>query len=276
MKEDKNFDEELNSIHCDIDAIFKFFVEKKLEEKKINEYRNLPLNEKLRVFKKPPLSERFINKNIVLLGDSIIDNKSYVSENQNSVLEHLNKLSIHRDKKYRYEDFRYQQLAVDGHTTQDLLKKQLNNDSLKNATNIVLSIGGNDLLQNLQILFENNSRILNDSFVGIQQFIFSPLQDRFETIVEKLSSHRANLLLCTVYEGDLGRSDEYRDVLDSSKIMVSSFNDMVYKTANKYNADVLELRHVFTSPEDYANPIEPSHIGGEKLAQSIVQWIRST
>ena len=28
MKEDKNFDEELNSIHCDIDAIFKFFVEK--------------------------------------------------------------------------------------------------------------------------------------------------------------------------------------------------------------------------------------------------------
>ena len=29
MKEDKNFDEELNSIHCDIDAIFKFFVEKK-------------------------------------------------------------------------------------------------------------------------------------------------------------------------------------------------------------------------------------------------------
>ena len=51
---------------------------------------------------------------------------------------------------------------------------------------------------------------------------------------------------------------------------------MVYKTANKYNADVLELRHIFTLPEDYANPIEPSHIGGEKLAQSIVQWIRST
>ena len=138
----------------------------------------------------------------------------------------------------------------------------------------MLSIGGNDLLQNLHILYENNSRILNDSFVGIQQFIFSPLQDRFETIIEKLSSHRANLLLCTVYEGDLGRSDEYRDVLDSSKIMVSSFNDIVYKTANKYNADVLELRHVFTSPEDYANPIEPSHIGGKKLAKEILEWVR--
>ena len=68
----------------------------------------------------------------------------------------------------------------------------------------------------------------------------------------------------------MGRSDEYRDVLDSSKTMVSSFNDIVYKTADKFDADVLELRHIFTSPEDYANPIEPSHIGGEKLAQEII------
>ena len=58
--------------------------------------------------------------------------------------------------------------------------------------------------------------------------------------------------------------------------MVSSFNDTVYKTARMYNADVLELRHIFTTPEDYANPIEPSHIGGEKLAQAITDWIQKT
>ena len=74
----------------------------------------------------------------------------------------------------------------------------------------------------------------------------------------------------------MGRSDEYRDVLDSSKTMVSSFNDIVYKTASKFDADVLELRHIFTSPEDYANPIEPSHIGGEKLAHEIIHWINAT
>ena len=38
----------------------------------------------------------------------------------------------------------------------------------------------------------------------------------------------------------------------------------------------VELRDIFTSSDDYANPIEPSHIGGEKLAQSIVRWIWST
>lgn len=38
-------------------------------------------------------------------------------------------------------------------------------------------------------------------------------------------------------------------------------------------ADVLELREIFVRPEDYANPIEPSHIGGEKLAKAIQKWV---
>ena len=56
--------------------------------------------------------------------------------------------------------------------------------------------------------------------------------------------------------------------------MVSIFNDIVYRTANKFNVDVLELRNIFTSPQDYANPIEPSHTGGEKLARAIIQWMK--
>ena len=127
-----------------------------------------------------------------------------------------------------------------------------------------------------KILEEKSETTYNQIFQNAQNNIFKPLEQRFETIIQRLSSHRANLLLCTVYEGDLGRTDEFRDVLDSSKIMVSSFNDTVYKTASMYNADVLELRHIFTSPEDYANPIEPSHLGGEKLAQAITDWIQKT
>jgi len=34
---------------------------------------------------------------------------------------------------------------------------------------------------------------------------------------------------------------------------------------------VLELRDIFTSPADYANPIEPSVHGGAKLAQAIIR-----
>ena len=203
---------------------------------------------------------------ITLLGDSIIDNKTYVSHGEFSVLEHLENIS----------NYEYIQVAYDGHTTFDVQNKQLHLSTIEKPSHIVLSVGGNDLLQNLSYLSNGPMSNVNEAITGIQQHIFEPLEQRFETIIEELSSQRANLLICTVYEGDLGRTDEFRDISDSSKIMVSSFNDMVYKTANKYNADVLELRHIFTSSEDYANPIEPSHIGGEKLAQSIVQWIRST
>ena len=203
---------------------------------------------------------------ITLLGDSIIDNKTYVQKGELSVLEHLENIS----------EYEYTQLAFDGDTTLNVLNGQLLSPSIATSSHLVLSIGGNDLLQNLSFLYEGPVDKINDAVAGVQQYIFKPLEQRFETIIEKLSSHRANLLLCTVYEGDLGRTDEFRDVLDSSKIMVSSFNDTVYKTASMYNADVLELRHIFTTPEDYANPIEPSHLGGEKLAQAITDWIQKT
>ena len=203
---------------------------------------------------------------ITLLGDSIIDNKTYVQKGELSVLEHLENIS----------EYEYTQLAFDGDTTLNVLNGQLLSPTIATSSHLVLSIGGNDLLQNLSFLYEGPVDKINDAVAGVQQYIFKPLEQRFETIIQRLSSHRANLLLCTVYEGDLGRTDEFRDVLDSSKIMVSSFNDTVYKTASKYNADVLELRHIFTSPEDYANPIEPSHVGGEKLAQAIMVWIQKT
>ena len=101
------------------------------------------------------------------------------------------------------------------------------------------------------------------------------MQQQYESIVANLSNYRAKLLLCTVYEGDLVDSDEFNDVIYSSKTMLSIFNDLVYKTAQKYNAEVLELRDIFVLPKDYANPIEPSHIGGEKLAKAIKEWVDS-
>lgn len=205
-------------------------------------------------------------KHVVLLGDSIIDNEPYVLSDEKSVLQHLEGLSNHQ----------YTQLALDGDTTQDVLDKQLEVTTIKEGTNFILSIGGNDLLQNLHLLLNSDTENLNEGLGFLHNNIFKQLEQRYEAIVKVLSFYRANLLLLTVYEGDLGRTDEFRGVLDSSKIMASSLNDIVYKTAKKYGADVLELRHIFTSSEDYANPIEPSHIGGEKLAKAITEWVETT
>jgi hypothetical protein len=36
---------------------------------------------------------------------------------------------------------------------------------------------------------------------------------------------------------------------------------------------VIDLRSICNRPEDYANPIEPSSIGGEKIARAIVALV---
>ncbi len=219
---------------------------------------------------------------IYLLGDSIIDNAPYVKKNEKDVASHLNSMYKCSPQINIYNR------AVDGHTMKDLLGTQLSDEGLDEATHIVTSIGGNDLLHNLFFLIDSvglhqegsiklipRTTTRNKTFEDTYFEIIKPMQQEYESVVANLSNYRAKLLLCTVYEGDLVDSDEFSDVIYSSKTMLSIFNDIVYRTAQKYNAEVLELRDIFVSPEDYANPIEPSHIGGEKLAKAIKGWVDS-
>jgi len=51
------------------------------------------------------------------------------------------------------------------------------------------------------------------------------------------------------------------------------FNDVILRVAIKFAMAVIDLRFVCTSPEDYANPIEPSSAGGAKIARAIVSLV---
>jgi hypothetical protein len=199
-----------------------------------------------------------------LLGDSIIDNKIYVGPHELSVTEHLHNLC----------DDVINSIAVDGHTTKDVIHNQL--DLLPQySTHQVLSIGGNDLLQNMYFL-KNRERLSTNEVFEQAVGIMAPIKRRYQTIVQKLSLQDSSILLCTVYEGNLLNDPLLYDIALSSKAMVSMLNDIVYSTANMYNAEVLELRNIFTKPRDYANPIEPSHIGGSKFALEINDWIQQS
>ena len=87
-----------------------------------------------------------MEKKILLLGDSIIDNKSYVLSNELDVTEHLKGL-FSDDINTKVENH-----AVDGDTMHDLEKGQLGVNKLSDASHIIVSIGGNDLLQNISFL----------------------------------------------------------------------------------------------------------------------------
>ena len=223
-------------------------------ERKNREEKQLKRTKRLKSIKKHHVS---------LLGDSIIDNKVYVGEGELSVTEHLQ----HKSSSY------FTMIAVDGDTTEEVLDNQL--DNLKEpVSHIVLSIGGNDLLQNLHLLQDETSG-MKFALEKCSELI-NEIQENYIKILEHLSQYDAKVLLCTVYEGDL-ESDLLLAKYDKAgQVMLKMHNDTVYYLASKFEVDVLELRNIFTYKEDYANPIEPSHIGGEKLARAIIQWMKSS
>jgi hypothetical protein len=54
---------------------------------------------------------------------------------------------------------------------------------------------------------------------------------------------------------------------------LSAFDDVIQREALRGGFRVLELRTLFNSLEDYANPIEPSAPGGAKIARAIAAWL---
>ena len=218
---------------------------------------------------------------VALLGDSIIDNKVYVGPGEFSVLEHLDSLS----------DLEFSQIALDGDTTVEVLDNQLEKLD-KTSDFIVLSIGGNDLLEHLHLLIDPVNKHTFSRNLEIMNEFIEPIRDRYEKIVEHLSKEEGKLLLCNLYNGDFDRDDGYetfegdeefifgigdllREKQEAATVIGMVFNDVVYSTGSKFGVDVLELREIFTESIDYANPIEPSHAGGGKLAERILEWIKS-
>jgi hypothetical protein len=51
---------------------------------------------------------------------------------------------------------------------------------------------------------------------------------------------------------------------------LAEFNDVILRVAIGQGLRVIDLRSACKEAADYANPIEPSSIGGEKIAQLIV------
>ena len=164
---------------------------------------------------------------VSLLGDSIIDNKAYVGEGELSVTEHLQ----HNSPSY------FTMIAVDGDTTEDVLENQL--DNLKAPiSHIVLSIGGNDLLQNLHLLQDETSGM--KFALEKSSELIGEIQENYTKILEHLSQYDAKVLLCTVYEGDLESDVLLADYDKAGQAMLKMHNDTVYYLCLLYTSDAAD------------------------------------
>jgi len=153
-------------------------------------------------------------------------------------------------------------LAIDGSTTNDV-PTQLGRLP-KDATQIVLSVGGNDALMELEVLDKPVSSVVEA--LGALAEIVSGFEARYRAAVAACMATRTSLAVCTIYNCCFDDLSFQR--VASTTLML--FNDTIIRVAAEYAVPVIELRSVCIEQADYANPIEPSSVGGEKIAQVIV------
>lgn len=194
-----------------------------------------------------------MSRHIALLGDSIFDNAAYTGD-EPDVLSHLRAILPNSWKASLH--------AVDGATTNELAA-QLAKVPRK-ASHLVISIGGNDVLLNSDLL------ALPVASTTEALELFAERVGRFElqyrVAIQEAMALGRDTTLCTIYNGNLD-SEEAR----VARVALMTFNDVILRVAFEHALPVIDLRAVCDEPEDYANPIEPSGRGGRKIARAVAR-----
>lgn len=190
---------------------------------------------------------------IVLLGDSIFDNRAYTG-GAPAVVDHLRDvLPI---------PWRATLCAVDGSTAADLATQLAGVPS--DGSHVVISVGGNDALLNSDLLGTPVSSTAE------ALALFGDRSRRFEEAyrgaIDGAVAIGRDTTVCTIYNGNL----EARQA-PLARVALMTFNDVILRVAFERGLRVIDLRLVCAEPGDYANPIEPSGRGGRKIAQAIAR-----
>jgi len=190
---------------------------------------------------------------LVLLGDSIFDNSAYTGGGPDVVSQ---------VRQLVPAGWTASLSAVDGATTGDIAEQV---DALpRRATHLVLSIGGNDALIEGSVL--DLPALSTAQAVGFLADVASKFEEHYRSAVAACLASGLPLTVCTIYNGSFP-DPQYQRIV-STALMV--FNDAILRVAIESGLSVIDLRSICTMPDDYANPIEPSSVGGEKIARAVV------
>ncbi|MBO0862791.1 MAG: SGNH/GDSL hydrolase family protein [Chloracidobacterium sp.] len=195
-------------------------------------------------------------KHIVLLGDSVFDNKAYVNAG----------LDVIEQVRRRVPDgWKVSLRAVDGSVVENVREQTL--DLPDGATDLVVSVGGNDAILNAGILqrqVESSAEVLNELAV-----ISSEFESRYSEMLQGVLRLKKSAAVCTIYNPRI--SDPFTQKIAVAAL--STFNDVITRRAFLAGVPLIDLRLVCDEDSDYANEIEPSEKGGGKIASAIVRLV---
>jgi hypothetical protein len=198
---------------------------------------------------------------LVLLGDSIFDNAQYTGGGPD-VASQVRKLLP--------PGWGVSLLAVDGSTTANIPDQVQRLP--REGTHLVLSVGGNNALteaSRLGISFFNFPGTPTSKALDTLADVSDDFESQYRSAVDACLQSRLPLGVCTIYNGCFPDKSYQR----IASLALAVFNDVILRVAIEKSLQVIDLRSICTLPADYANPIEPSSIGGEKIARAIVALV---
>jgi len=190
---------------------------------------------------------------VVLLGDSIFDNAAYVQPGEPDVAQQL------REKI----DGKVTLAAVDGDRIGDVRRQMEKLPA--GASHLVVSVGGNNLLGHTGILYRDADSVAE----VVLQFaeILADFERQYQAMLAQVVAKGLPTTLCMIYNPQ--EANEVSRRLTTAVLRL--FNDAILQAAVSAGVPVIDLRVVCATPEDFANPIEPSAVGGEKIPGAIAR-----
>jgi hypothetical protein len=191
---------------------------------------------------------------VALLGDSIFDNADYTGGGPDVVTQ------LRRILPTGWEATL---LAVDGACTEDVVRQL--SGLPRQTSHLVLSVGGNDALAHGDLL--EGPAASAAQVLGFLADAAGAFERRYRSVIGQLLEPGLPLTICTIYNGSFPDPEFQR--IAATALCV--FNDAILRVGFGRSLTIIDLRLVCCHPADYANPIEPSSIGGEKIARAIAQ-----
>jgi len=193
-------------------------------------------------------------RHVVLLGDSIFDNARYVPDRPPVIEQVRHALG---------GDWRATLLAVDGHITTDVARQLRNLPP--DATHLVVSVGGNDALQDIAVLTEPVSTV--GEALGLLHDVLRSFAGSYRAMLKLVADVGKPVAVCTIYDAIPGLGPAEQTAL-------AGFNEVILREAIEAAIPLIDLRPVCNHASDYSHvsPIEPSVLGGAKIARLIAQF----
>jgi len=192
---------------------------------------------------KEPFNKNISNKQIIFLGDSILNNSNYV-DNTETVLYQLQLLANNYNIIMKAEDDA--KLYNFNKQYSFLLNDNKYNN---NNTYIIISIGGNDILGLTNKVSSNNNSEFNE--------LIKKYNEEISLLHKKLPS--ANILLVGLYYPIDTRFSIYKD-------FITKWNSNIVGLGYP----VIHLDILITNNDDIVSSIEPSPLGSKKIANAIL------